>query len=189
MHDTVAQIIRKWLGQFEGPVREMYIDNRGLVTTGTGNLLQSAHEANKYQWERIAGGAVWPPEVADEFERVRSAETKRKIPGWAVMGGGNFIKSAMKLGIVTLRLTPASVDRMFKERLDGLEATMKGTPGYEDYEDFPGDAQIGIISVIWANGAGGFVEKRDRRLHITWPGFTGACKRRAWLEIADKNTF
>src|SRR5262245_30400971 len=147
MHDTVAQIIRKWLGQFEGPVREMYIDNRGLVTTGTGNLLQSAREANTYQWERIAGGAASPPEVAAEFERVRSAETKRKIPGWAVMGGGNFIKSAMKLGIVTLRLTADSVDKMFQDKLNGLEATMKGTPGYEEYEDFPGDAQIGILSV------------------------------------------
>lgn len=34
---------------FEGEVREMYLDNPGLVTTGVGNLLQTAAEANQYQ--------------------------------------------------------------------------------------------------------------------------------------------
>ena len=192
MHDTVARIIRNWLGQFEGPVREMYLDNRGFVTTGVGTLLQSAHDANGYRWERIAGGAASQPEVATEFERVRSPETKRKIPGWAVMGGANFIKSATRLGIVTLRLTADSVDKMFQDKLASLETTMKGTPGYEEYEDFPGDAQIGIISVIWANGAGAQnvgPQKQDLRLHRTWPGFTGACERRAWLEIADRKHY
>jgi hypothetical protein len=109
------------------------------------------------------------------------------------MGGGNFIKEAKKLGIITVKLTSASYTKIFTEKLAGLEATMKDTPGYEDYETFPGDAQLGILSVIWANGAGakhwGPRKDQDLRLHKTWPHFTGAVKQRQWLEIADKGYY
>lgn len=192
MHATVAAVIRKFLSLYEGEVREMYIDNRGLVTTGVGNLLQTASEANQYKWEKISGGAASPQEVTSEFERVRSSETKKKIPNWAVMGGGNFIKAAKQSGIVTLRLTGESYDRIFNDKLSGLEATMKRTPGFEDYEMFPADAQLGILSLIWANGAGAEnwgPNKQDLRLHKTWPNFTSACKQRAWAEIANRKHY
>jgi len=192
MYSTVSAIIRKFLSLYEGEVREMYLDNRGFVTTGVGNLLPSSAAANRFQWEPIGGGgAVAAPDVAAEFDRVASAETKTKIPGWATMGGGNFIAAAKKLGIVTLRLTTESYAKIFTETLAGLESTMKGTPGFEDYETYPADAQMGVLSVIWANGAGGFVgpQREDRRLHKTWPKFTDACKRRAWLEIADRGHY
>ena len=70
---------------------------------------------------------------------------------------------------------------------------MKDASGYEDYETFPADAQLGIISVIWANGAGanhwGPRKDQDLRLHKTWPKFTGAVQRRAWLEIAEREYY
>jgi hypothetical protein len=192
MYSTVSAIIRKFLSLYEGEVREMYIDNRGLVTTGVGNLLSDPAAACQYQWEPIGGGGpVEPSDVRAEFNRVASSDTKAKIPDWATMGGGNFIAAAKKLGIVTLQLTTDSYRRIFTEKLAGLESTMKGTPGFEDYETYPADAQMGVLSVIWANGAGGFVgpRKEDRRLHKTWPNFTAACKRRAWLEIADRKHY
>ncbi len=192
MHTTVAAVIRRFLSLYEGEVREMYIDNRGLVTTGVGNLLQTPAEALQYQWERLGGGQASPQEVMAEYERVRSADTKQKIPNWAVMGGGNFISTAKRLGIVTLQLTSESYNKIFNDKLTGLEATMKGTPGFEEYEKFPADAQLGVLSLIWANGAGAEnygSKKEDIRLHKTWPNFTNACKRRAWLEIADRKHY
>src|SRR6202035_3800983 len=130
----------------------------GFVTTGVGNLLPNAAAANFMQWETIANGVVAPPlDVEAEFERVRSADTKTKIPSWQTMGGGNFIGAAKRLGIVTLRLTDGSFGNIFKRALEGLESAMKGTPGFEDFDKIPGgfpaDAQLGILSVIWATGA------------------------------------
>jgi len=192
MHATVAAFARKFLSLDEGEVREMYIDNRGLVTTGVGNLLQTPAEANQYEWEKTGGGRAAPQEVAAEYERVRSADTKAKIPNWAVMGGGNFIRAARGLGIVTLQLTSESYSRIFSDKLSGLEATMKGTPGFEEFETYPADAQLGVLSLIWLNGAGAAnwgPQKEDLRLHKTWPNFTNACKRRAWAEIADRKHY
>jgi len=171
----------------------MYIDNRGFVTTGVGNLLPNAVAANVFngralQWEKIANGALaLPSEVAAEFERVRSDDTKKRIPQWQVMGGGAFIKEARKLGIVTLQLTDASFGMIFNKALEGLEGAMKGTPGFEDFDKIPGgfpaDAQLGIISVIWANGAGPL--NVGGRLE----GFSKSCQARQWGEIATKEKY
>jgi hypothetical protein len=192
MYTNVAAIIRRFLSLYEGELREMYIDNRGLVTTGVGNLLQTPEEANRYKWEIPGGGPASAPDVAAEYQRVSSPDTKIKIPNWAVMGGGNFINAAKQLKIVTLQLTTDSYAKIFNDKLTGLESTMKGTPGFEEYEKYPADAQLGVLSLIWANGAGAEnwgPRKEDLRLHKTWPNFTNACKRRAWSEIADRKHY
>jgi hypothetical protein len=171
----------------------MYLDNRGFVTTGVGNLLSSGAAANTFngrplQWEQIANGALASPsEVAAEFERVRSDATKEKIPRWQVMGGGAFIQEAKRLGIVTLQLTDAAFGMIFNLAMQGLEGDMKGTPGFEDYEKLPGgfpaDAQMGIISVIWANGAGPLKAGGYLR------DFTDLCKARQWGVIATQEKY
>jgi hypothetical protein len=190
MYDTVRAIIRKFLSMYEGELKQMYLDNRGLVTTGVGNLLQDSTAATNYQWEHISGNALASSdEVIAEYNNVKSDDTKTKIPNWKIMGGGNFVKRAIELGIVTLQLTSDSYNKIFTSTLNGLEGTMKGTPGYEAYETFPADAQMGILSVIWANGAGGIVKEGDLRLHRTWPNFTRKVKARQWGDIADKEDF
>jgi hypothetical protein len=185
-------VIRKFLGSAdacnEGEVRSMYLDNRGFVTTGVGNLLPDGASASRFNgqpltWERIADGIqVAPTTVAAEFDRVNAPETKTRIPDWAIIGGGNFINRAKDLGIVTLRLTNASFGLLFKAALDGFEATIKGIAGFEDYEKMPGgfpaDAQIGIISVVWANGP------EPLRPGNRMSDFTKACKERRWGDIA-----
>src|ERR1700683_4106796 len=105
MYATVAAVIRKYLSLYEGEVREMYLDKRGLVTTGVGNYLQHPEDANRYKWEVPGGGPASPPDVIAEYQRVASPDTKTKIPNWAAMGGGNFITAAKQLKIVTLQLT------------------------------------------------------------------------------------
>ena len=140
------------------------------------------------QWERIANGAqVQPSDVAAEFARVSSDDTKAKIPNWQIIGGGNFIARAKQLGIVTLRLSDAAFDLLFSSALAGLEGTMKSTPGFEEYDKMPGgfpaDAQLGIISVIWANGP-------DPLRPGQWlSDFSQLCKARKWGEIATKEKY
>lgn len=192
MHATVSGVIRKFLGLYEGELREMYLDNRGFVTTGVGNLLQSPSHATQYAWQKIGGGPATSPEVMAEYERIRSPDTKVKIPTWATMGGGNFVKVAKGLQIVTLELTSEAYKKIFDGTLAGLEATMKGTPGFEEFEKYPADAQLGVLSMIWCAGAGQEnygPQKKDLRLHNTWPKFTSACKRRAWKEMADSKHY
>jgi hypothetical protein len=57
----------------------MYLDSRGLVTTGVGNLLQSAKEASQYGWEDGSGNAVDAPTVEAEYRRIASEAPSGKF--------------------------------------------------------------------------------------------------------------
>jgi hypothetical protein len=170
----------------EGDVGCMYLDNRGLVTTGRGNLLPDAASANRIgnvslNWQRIDNGAAASrTDVAAEWTRVGSADTKRQIPNYTVMGGGNFIAEAKRLGIVTLKLTDASLDSLFKEALAQFERIVKSTPGLGDFDKIPGgfpaDAQLGILAVVWAKGS------------LVGP-LSEACRARQWGQIASNGLY
>ena len=191
MYVQVSMAIRKFLVSEstggEGDVRSMYLDARGLVTTGRGNLLPDSASANNIggvslTWQRLDNGAVASPtEVAAEWTRVGSDETKkRQIPNYAVIGGGNFITQAKKLGIVTLQLTDASLNSLFKAALAQMEGIVKATPGMGDFDKIPGgfpaDAELAILAVAWAKG------------HLE-PALRDACKARQWGLIAANGLY
>ena len=76
---------------------------------------------------------------------------------------------------------------LFKLALDGLEGSMKTTPGFEEYDKMPGgfpaDAQLGVMSVIWATGA-------DPLRPGQWKAdFSQACKARQWGSIAANGLY
>ncbi len=166
---------------FEGYVRQMYLDDRGLVSTGVGYLIDSVDDAARLQWVRIAadgrsdGPSASRKEVEEEWKRVKTQQQ------WKGIGGGNFIAKARATQppIITLQMAATEVDRTFMAMLNGLERTMKETPGgfFQDYENFPADAQLGILSHLWANGA--------NNLHKRWPNFCRLCKERKWREIIE----
>jgi hypothetical protein len=188
MHPDVQDHAREFLTKFEGYLRQMYLDRRGLVTTGIGDLIDD-HTSNnpmalvhQFRWVKIGpedtdGDPAEDWEVEEEWNRVKAKQE------WKLIGGGNFVKRAREAGIITLQIPIDEVDIKFMSKLSSFEQTMKATPGgyFQDYETFPADAQLGILSLIWATGPG--------RLHIDWPKFSGLCQNRQWLEIAERKEF
>jgi hypothetical protein len=190
-------VLRKFLSSpqacNEGEVISMYPDNLGNVSTGVGINLEDAAANNllnrpPFEWQTISNNTVaQDPAVLAEYNRVRSTQTQSQIPDWATMGGGAFIGAAKKLGIVTLELTDASSARLFEGSRDNFERSIKSTPGYEEFDKIPGgfpaDAQLGIISIIWAYGPGNW-----RRLaHLI--EFHRMCGARQWGDIASTEKY
>jgi hypothetical protein len=195
MYPQVSKVIRKFIVSEttggEGELTSMYLDVRGLVTTGRGNLLPNADSANSLgnvplKWQRIDNGAAASPtDVKAEWTRVGSDDTKRQIPNrnasgvWK--GGGNFMAEAIRLGIVTLKLTDASLDALFQEAIAQFDRIVKTPPtGSRDFDKtpggFPADAQLGLLAVAYGIG------------HLEAP-LRDACNARQWGQIASQGLY
>ena len=195
MYVQVRMAIRSFLESDayggEGYVRSMYLDKLGLLTTGRGNRLPNPESANslngaRLMWEKInGGGPATPEEVKQEWNRVNAVTTSHAI-AYERIGGGNFIKEGIKAGIVTLQLTKASVDQVFDAALKALEDTVKTTAGFANFDKIPGgfpaDAELGILSLVWAAGAGA--------LSQPWlADFSRSCAAGRWGDIASQKQY
>jgi hypothetical protein len=174
---------------FEGYLRHMYLDNRGLVTTGVGDLIEPNPlppegdsrryaMAKQYRWVHIAaGGGDGAPASDDEIEAEFDAIKAKQE--WKNYGGGYYGRMA------TLQMPVDEMDRKFLPKLERFEATMKATPGgfFADYENFPADAQLAILSLIWANGPANMQKPGH------WPRFCALCKDRNWQEILTRKEY
>jgi hypothetical protein len=152
MHQIVSQQFRKFSATLEGDVTWMYLDVKGLVTTGRGNLIDPADAALKLQWQYRdrPGTLVSDPraEVTEEWNRIKNSRESKALQGH---GGGHY-KS-----ITTLDVTAESLDHLFDAMLVSNETTLKNlrhlsNQPYADFEDWPADAQLGLLSMAWAMG-------------------------------------
>jgi len=162
----------------------MYLDQFGFVTTGIGNLIDPINRVKEFHWVKIGPNGTDGPyasaqEIDDEWRRV-----KGKIE-WIKFGAGNFIKKGRNTRppIITLQIGLSEIDRTFLQKLTRMEQIMKNTPGgyFSDYDTFPADAQLAILTLIWAVG--------PNNLHIKWGNYCALCKGRKWQEIAVGNVY
>jgi hypothetical protein len=156
----VHQSVRDaWLGfnePLESRIRFMYLDVKGLVSTGVGNLIDAtqgelrpptdaeraaSHQmANQLAWMRPDGSAASPDEIAAAWDVVKS-NLDRAPNGGATFGD-----------LTTIRLDDAEIDRFVFAKLDQMEAFLKGRSEFQDFETWPADAQLGLLSMAWAMG-------------------------------------
>jgi hypothetical protein len=132
----------------EGRVNGMYCDILGLITCAVGNLIDT-RTAGTYptalveaiRWT-LADGSRAPLDVvrADWWKLKQNAAHYAKLH-W------KYALAATKC-----RLTEEEIDRIVKERLAINEAeTRKAFP---DWDTFPADAQLAVMSMCWAVGTG-----------------------------------
>jgi GH24 family phage-related lysozyme (muramidase) len=137
----------------EGVVQWMYLDVDGWVTTGIGNLID-------------AGKTKWKPAPGDEKPALAlpwaDRKTKKKVTDKTVITTEwNLIKGKKDLAtggwveagkVATLELSMADVLDLVSKKLESNAVELaKGFPGFKD---FPADAQLGMLSMAWAMGAG-----------------------------------
>jgi hypothetical protein len=150
----------------------MYLDAKGLVTTGTGDLINSYEAAKALPW-KLNGRPVTKDLVKLEFYFVKNLFGKKHPTlncTWNEAGGGRFS------AVTQLRLDWDYVDRMFYTKAKSFyEKLCKRFPGFEDT---PVSAQMAVMLMAWAGGPG-----------FNFPKFAKAFNERDWETCAKECTF
>lgn len=138
MRPSVRSAFITFTTPLEGRVNYMYLDVKGLVTTGVGNLIDNPSDAQRLPWFRGDMQKANPGEIADAWNTVK----KRK--DLALQGGGVYKK------LTSLRLSETAVDALVYEKLDEMDKYLTGR--FPAYKDFPADGQLALLSMSWALG-------------------------------------
>lgn len=149
---------------FEGRILHMYLDIKGLVTCGVGNLIDSVYEAQKLPWKnQRTQDLATPGEIADAWRRLKAAQ------GLSRKG------TAHALALTGLVLTDADVDALVERKLQENDAYIT-EKWFSNFQSIPADAQLAIHSMAWAVGPG---------FNIKFPNWTRAALAGKWWECAE----
>ncbi len=159
MYASVRAGFAAFTSEFEGPRDSMYLDVKGLVSIGYGNLIDPVGSALALPFVLKSNPAVAasPAEIEEEWAAVK-ARSDLQLQGLAAFAS-----------LTRLQLAAPALERLTAERLTSFEQTLKRT--FRDFESWPADAQLGLLSMAWVMGpafGGG------------WPHFARACVERDW---------
>jgi hypothetical protein len=145
MRASVLQQFSLFSARFEGREPMMYLDTHHpdpLVTTGVGNLIDPMELALNLPWvDALSGAPASQGEIMTEWSTVKSLTAH---------SGGPTSFWGMR---AKLRLKPQGIDQLVNSKLLEFEAILKTRPCFNNWENFPADAQLGILSMSWAMGA------------------------------------
>lgn len=164
--------------QFENRVPSMYLDIKGLCTTGVGNLIDPIEAALGLPWLHNGTGAMWEPygspadqlAIETEWHRVKAAVDHAHGP------------TKYWTDTARLMLSSSAIDALVLSKLDLFERQLKARPPFAAFDSWPADAQLGLLSMSWACGPA-----------FNFPHFEAACKARdfataaAECHMADSN--
>jgi len=156
------EVLEHWIRhteRYEGRIPWMYLDIRGLVTSGAGVLVDPVELAMRLPL-RLDGRQASPSEIASEWRALKGR------PSLAQQG------AAAAGRIARLRLTGPDLDALTWTRLDSTVAALcRRWPGLPSW---PWQSQLAVCSWAWAVGA----------LAQGWPRFEAALHARDWATAA-----
>jgi len=123
--------------RLEGYVPYMYLDVKGLVTTGIGNLIDPMSLAMNLPW-KMGSMPATQAQIADEWTLVKSNTTLAKHGHLAAKG------------ITKLRLDKEDVERLVSSVMARFYGILKHR--FPDIDTWPADAQMATMSMAWACG-------------------------------------
>ncbi len=138
MRDSVRAAFVEFTAKFEGVVPWMYVDVKGLVSIGIGNLIDPIQMAMVLPFVRLDGSPADRAEIAAEWLRIKNYPDAAKLGHRAVEH------------VAHLRLTAAGVQDLVARELARMDAQLAGR--FARYPDWPADAQLGTLSMAWACG-------------------------------------
>jgi GH24 family phage-related lysozyme (muramidase) len=142
MQPVVRRAWRAFNEPLEGLVTWMYLDVKGLVTTGMGNLIDPLATALDLRWFHADGSLASAAEVRAEWTAMKD--------NVALAHQGAHAAHAL----ARLHLQDADINALILGRLDRDEAILKANTAFAAFEDWPADAQLGLLSMAWAMGPG-----------------------------------
>ncbi len=140
-----GSVLDAWHGfsePLEGRVHSMYLDILGLVTTGVGNLIDTADQAAALPWVHERTGArATREEVIAAWRQLKARKDLAKLH-WKYAAALN-----------DLRLTDAAIDDLVSAKLQS-NASYLQAKHFRDFGEWPADAQLAALSMAWAVGPG-----------------------------------
>jgi GH24 family phage-related lysozyme (muramidase) len=142
---------------FEGRVPYMYLDILGLVTVGIGNLIDPVEEAQAlpFQFKNAPETFATPDQIAAEWQTVKGDQSLKNN------------RFTVFDPMTQLQLSDDAINTLVLNRLTRNEAFLKRQQWFADFDTWPADAQMGLLSMAWAMGPAGPGQ---------FPNFRGACQ-------------
>lgn len=163
MFPAVQLYFPAFSAKFEGRVPYMYLDIKGLVTVGVGNLVDpvASAQALPFRFKNKSGIAApgspaTPDQIAAEWQTLKN-DTSLATRGFTACDP-----------ITQLELSDDAIDSLILNRLAGNEGFMKRQQWFQGFDSWPADAQLGLLSMAWAMGPAG---------PGAFPNFRAACQR------------
>lgn len=154
----------------------MYLEAKGLVTTGTGNLIDTVKGAQALPWLTKDNKLATPAQVEAEWKQIKARQSIKSQGGYA------YIKYA------TLHLSEDTVDALLFSVTDRFWSIMKGT--LPDLESYPADAQLALMDLAWQNGPAFLTSWNDTRESVRAKDFAKTAKVIASsLKASPRTTF
>jgi murein L,D-transpeptidase YcbB/YkuD len=142
----------------------MYLDVKGLVTTGYGNLIDSIETALEPEWTMPDGERATRGDVMREWSRVKS--------NTALAKQGH--RAAER--VTDLRLNDEAIEKLVFRVLDTMNAEL--VKAYPAFESWPADAQLATLAMAWACGPafrGSFRSLHKSLLAEDWKAASQQC--------------
>lgn len=164
MRQIVKDTFRAWSRQFEGEVPWMYLDVKGLVTVGVGNLIDPVSQATILPFVMPDGSPASAATIAAEWRWLKSHTEAARL-------GYRYAQQ-----FTSVRLTDEGIGSLVAEKLQTFWAFMLAHY-FPDGENWPAAAQLAACSMAWACGPG-------------WPLIFGNCaasaKKQDWAGCAKE---
>jgi hypothetical protein len=138
---SVIAAFPQYSAPLEGRLNRMYLDNRGLVTTGVGCLINSVADAQQLPWKVASGAPATAAQVAAAWNLVKGGVVSATKTWWNTIAGTTP---------VALHLEWADVDALTQARAGAFVKTL--IANFPNILTWPADAQLGILSVAWGCG-------------------------------------
>jgi GH24 family phage-related lysozyme (muramidase) len=155
LDESVAQ-----LQIFEGAIAWMYLDTRGFVTVGVGEMLAAASRAQALPFLDISGNPVTPDAILAEYNRVVALPPAQ--PAGAYRANTSPTLSA------------ASVNSLLMTQVQYFDGQLSAK--FANYAAFPDPAKLGLLDMIYNLGAHG--------LFVGYPTFMGDVTNGNWAGAA-----
>jgi hypothetical protein len=161
---AVRRAFVSFTADLEGVVYSIYADIKGYLTTGIGNLIDSPDVAAALPFRHPNGRRATPDEIRAEWREIKAGCCLASGPGstTCLWPGRRHPRTgrpcfqhcgwtASEKHAATLKLTPADVAALVDRVRDQKWSQLAGF--FPEAESWPGDAQLGILSMAWALGA------------------------------------
>jgi hypothetical protein len=128
----------------------MYLDVKGLVTVGVGNLVDPVEEAQKLPFQFKNRPGIASPGALATVDQI-AAE-------WQMLKSNQELAHEVYTAcdpITELELSDDAIGALIRNRLTDNESFLKRQVWFTAFETWPADAQLGLLSMAWAMGPAG----------------------------------
>lgn len=161
MKQAVIDAFLAWTEKFESFLTWFYLDVKGFVTIGYGNLVDPISAISGLMFVNADGSPASAVQVQGAWQAVK------RLQGLAPEGGGTFER------FTSVRATRDSINALCGAKLALIAKHVRAY--FPGWDDFPADGQLLICSMCWAMGDGALAH---------WPHFVAAVNAGDWLAVA-----